>query len=106
MLSFLNQSGDYAKQLFLQAASGGQLEEQDAGQIEQMQNACEKLREKLEQAWEAGYSAQVQISEYFLEDARYVEPVSYTHLDVYKRQPEYWQKNRQSPPKHARRKPL
>ena len=29
VLSFLNQSGDYAKQLFLQAASGGQLEEQD-----------------------------------------------------------------------------
>ncbi len=83
VLNFLNQSGDYAKQLFLQAASGGQLEEQDAGQIEQMQNACEKLGEKLEQAWEAGYSAQVQISEYFLEDARYVEQFSaqeYPHL--------------------------
>lgn len=47
IFTFLNQAGDYAKQLFLRSAGGGALEQEDAGQILKLQGACAQLEQNL-----------------------------------------------------------
>lgn len=76
LYAFLNQAGDYAKQLFLRTAGGKTLEQQDAGQILQLQTACGQLEDKLESAWQAGYVADVEISAFFTLESGYTEDFS------------------------------
>ena len=76
IFSFLNQAGDYAKQLFLHSAGGGTLEQEDAGQILKLQGACAQLEQNLEGAWQAGYAADGVLVSFFPADSGYTENFS------------------------------
>ena len=47
---------------FLRSAGGKTLEQQDTSQILQLQTACSQLEDKMENAWQAGYIADMEIS--------------------------------------------
>lgn len=76
LYAFLNQAGDYAKQLFLRSAGGKTLEQQDTSQILQLQTACSQLEDKMENAWQAGYIADMEISAFVGLESGYTDDFS------------------------------
>ncbi len=79
LVNYFNTTGDYVKQLANNLKTGKALADSDKEQLKQIKNTCAQLHQKLMDAWNQGYVADINLDEFIPEGQENAQTIDFAN---------------------------